>query len=67
VKAKPDRFTTTVTGCARCGEQHVNLEFHRRPKPLQIGSLLFFYWAHCPTTNELLNLRIAESKEDVRS
>jgi len=57
-----DRVTVDVERCARCGNDHKALGFHRRPKPIQIGNLLFSFWALCPATNEVINLRISETE-----
>ncbi|HSY51173.1 MAG TPA: hypothetical protein VLC46_20370 [Thermoanaerobaculia bacterium] len=54
------RITIDVSHCARCGEDHKSLEFFQRSRPIQIGNLLFRYWALCPNTDRAINMRMVE-------
>jgi hypothetical protein len=60
--ASQKRVTIDVHHCARCGADHKHLSFQRRSKPVQIGNLFFRYWALCPTTNEVINMRISATE-----
>lgn len=50
-------FTTDIGGCARCGQNHEQLEFKRLERPV---SALDF-WAACPTNGEPVLLRVMKT------
>jgi hypothetical protein len=57
-----DRATVDIARCVRCEGQHEALGIHRRSRPIQIGNLLYSFWALCPTTTEVLHLRISDTE-----
>lgn len=57
------RVTTDISGCARCGDTHVELEF------IPLGSPCgeFTHWAMCPVRHEPLLLKVTDWFEDPES
>jgi len=60
--ARPDRIAVDVINCARCQGKHDAIEFIRRARPLEIDGRLFPWWAACPTTGEVINLRTVQTE-----
>jgi hypothetical protein len=57
-----DRLTVDLKPCIRCRGEHEALGIHRRSRPIQIGTLLYSFWALCPTTTDVIHLRISETE-----
>lgn len=57
-----------IENCARCGNDHENLTFHRFSNPprcttQQDKELLYTHWAECPVQGAPVLLRPSESNE----
>lgn len=53
-------ITTTVAGCARCGQTHEGVEFREfigRPF-IDCDNSIWTHWAQCPTNHEPILMRI---------
>jgi hypothetical protein len=54
-----------IENCARCGEDHDDIQFEKFVRPIDLGAVKFEAWAPCPTTGQpiiqtfLHDLRIA--------
>jgi len=48
-----------ITRCARCGNDHIDLEF----KPLSRPMGNWTYWAACPVTGEPILLRVVPERQ----
>jgi hypothetical protein len=55
-------MTVDIAACIRCGGDHESIHYLRRTKPIQVGELLFSLWTMCPTTNEVVHLRIRDTE-----
>jgi len=55
--------TSDVRNCARCGGQHLQLEFRRFTRPFGVGREAFQWWAPCPTNGEPLLMRRVEAPD----
>lgn len=54
-------MNTTVRGCARCGEDHEELEFERLQRPIQEDDGRdYTHWAPCPTNGQPILLRMVK-------
>jgi hypothetical protein len=53
------RMTVDIVACVRCGGDHDSIHYLRRTKPVEVGGHLFTKWILCPTTNEVVHLRIS--------
>jgi hypothetical protein len=51
----PANMRVKITGCARCGEDHPDLEFHELANHER-----YAYYATCPTNGQPLLSRIVE-------
>lgn len=53
---------TTIDGCARCGDKHVDLEFKLFVKNsiMDANGTHWNYWAMCPNIKEPILLKIIE-------
>lgn len=54
-------ITTTLTRCARCGQEHVDLVFQPLTQPQEEWS----HWAPCPATQEPIMLATMPSGPEV--
>lgn len=62
----PDLNTikTPVYQCARCGDDHAELEFVQFARPIEDSdSTIWTYWTMCPTTNEPILLKVTEEDD----
>tara|TARA_R110002020_G_C15865401_1_gene737562 strand:+ start:172 stop:369 length:198 start_codon:yes stop_codon:yes gene_type:complete len=60
----PKYISSNVTSCARCGENHNELQFQKFSKnPVCIGEEVHNYWQLCPVTNEPILLRVIENED----
>jgi hypothetical protein len=53
-------FRTTITGCARCGQEHKNILVKRLTHP--IGEYKWF--AICPDNNEPILVKIIRKRDE---
>ena len=52
-------ITQSVRYCARCSQNHYNVEFYLFQNPVHITDVITLpFWAMCPTTGEPLFLKI---------
>jgi hypothetical protein len=54
---------TNIVGCARCGENHKDLEIKKLTVPIDISNTngnKIGYWAMCPKLNEPILLIVLE-------
>jgi hypothetical protein len=42
----------TISGCARCGENHKDIEIKEFTNPMGIHDITFYWWTMCPKLNE---------------
>jgi len=56
------RMTVDIVACVRCGGDHESIHYLRRTRPIELGARLYVDWTLCPTTNELIHLRISETE-----
>ena len=61
--------TTTVLGCARCGQNHEGLTFKRFAQPIvDPDGTIWDYWTLCPVSDDPILLRKIEANaEDFNS
>jgi hypothetical protein len=49
----PEQVTTDILGCARCGQDHMILEFKKfKILPIIIEKVIYDYWGFCPMTGD---------------
>lgn len=48
----------SITGCARCGNDHKDLEFHQLTQPMVDADGTWTHFALCPTNGEPILLKI---------
>lgn len=48
----------SVSGCARCGENHKNVTAYRLHKPATIDGLLYEFYLICPTNGHPVFVRL---------
>jgi hypothetical protein len=51
-------FTTHVTACAACGEDHPEMKFTQRPEAEREQNPEYPYQGECPSSGKILYLRI---------
>lgn len=54
---------TNIISCARCGENHENLEISKLTNPIEIDGVnghKINYWAVCPKLNEPIIIMVIE-------
>ena len=52
-------ITADIVNCARCGQDHYDLEFKQfRITPVEINDLVFSHWALCPLAKDPILYRI---------
>lgn len=56
-------FSTTVDGCARCGQTHVRLTFVPFVVPIVIAGRTFQYWALCPSAGEPIIMEVVDDDD----
>lgn len=61
LRIQPQRLVTTVRHCARCDQDHENLEFKRFVRPIEDeDGTLWNYWSLCPNTGDPILLRVEQ-------
>jgi hypothetical protein len=53
-------FRTTITGCARCGQEHKNILVAKFGRPA--GQ--YQWWAICPNTGEPIMIEIIRKRDE---
>lgn len=65
--ADKNLVTISLTGCSRCGQEHIAVEFHRLTQPMLVElwsddlgytAVRFTHWALCPTNKEPILLSL---------
>lgn len=52
---------TTIHNCARCGQNHEDLEFLLFENPIEdTDGTVWNYWSVCPTNNEPILLKVKQ-------
>lgn len=58
------KITTTIAACARCGNEHEDLEFVELARPIELQArgdgtfvLVITHWTQCPVTKEPVLMR----------
>ena len=52
-------LSVNVVKCARCGQDHPELQFHKiMGSQITCEGLIFTHWAQCPTTIDPILLRV---------
>lgn len=51
--------STTITGCARCGQTHQNIEVREFTEPAD----KYTHFAICPSTNEPILIYMTETRQ----
>lgn len=55
----------SVRGCARCGQNHDNLEFHPLTRAMSDSEGQWTHWAACPTNGEPILMKVQETARPV--
>jgi len=56
---KGDFWKIMVYGCARCGQDHLNIEFRAMERPVvDPNGIVWTMWAPCPTTGDPILMRV---------
>lgn len=53
-----NRMTVDIVACVRCSADHESIHYLRRTKPIELNGRLFSLWILCPSTSEVIHLRI---------
>lgn len=57
--------SVVISKCARCGEDHLYLEFQLFQNPVEDSDgTIWNYWGMCPTTKEPILMKIIDGDED---
>ena len=59
-QSRPPVAVQRIVGCARCGQTHRDLSFHKLARPC--GDLT--HWAPCPTNGEPILMQITTNEKD---
>ena len=64
VATKQNSAAFTITGCARCGENHSSLQFKTLQRPMVITpQIVYSLWGLCPNTSEPIMMRVETEAE----